>query len=72
MEKTSIKNARQQIPYKLAVNMTELSEMMSISRPLAYQLVKRPDFPPPFYVCSKKLYSVDDIRDWIKKQTGAE
>lgn len=53
---------------KLAVNTTELAEMLGISRPFAYQLINRQDFPKSFYIGSKRLHSVDAVREWIKQQ----
>ena len=61
-----------QVPLKLTVNKTELAEMLSISRPLVYQIVKRSDFPQPLRINSRELYYVEDIREWIKKQTQKE
>lgn len=53
---------------KLAVNTTELAEMMGISRPFCYELINREDFPKSFYVGSKRLHSVDAVREWIAQQ----
>lgn len=54
---------------RLAVNKTELARMLCVSRPIVYQIIKREDFPRPFRINSKELYSVDDVRDWIRGQT---
>lgn len=53
---------------KLAVNTTELAEMLGISRPFAYQLINREDFPKSFKVGSKRLHSVEAVREWIARQ----
>ncbi|MBQ9662922.1 MAG: AlpA family phage regulatory protein [Oscillospiraceae bacterium] len=53
---------------KLAVNTTELAEMMGISRPFCYELINRADFPKSFYVGTKRLHSVDAVREWIANQ----
>lgn len=57
-----------QTTQKLAVNTTELAQMLGISRPFAYQLINREDFPKSFYIGSKRLHSVDAVREWIKQQ----
>ena len=59
-------------PQKLAVNKTELAAMLSISRPLVYQIVNRADFPKPFRINSRELYYVEDVREWITQQTHKE
>lgn len=61
-------NTNQQIPQKLAVSTTELAEMLGISRPFCYELIRREDFPKSFMVGSKRLHSVDAVREWIKQQ----
>ena len=53
---------------KLAYSLTEPSEVLSVSRPTVYALIKQPVFP----VCqigSLKLVSVEGLRDWIRSQT---
>lgn len=59
----------QQMPPKLAVTVTEMADMLSISRPFAYQILNREDFNGSFRVGSKRLVSVDALREWIANQT---
>lgn len=59
----------QQTPPKLAVTVTEMADMLSISRPFAYQILNREDFRGSFRIGSKRLVSVDALREWIKNQT---
>lgn len=59
----------QQMPPKLAVTVTEMADMLSISRPFAYQILNREDFRGSFRVGNKRLVSVDALREWIAIQT---
>ena len=59
----------QQIPPKLAVTVTEMAELLSISRPFAYEILNREDFNGDFRVGNKRLISVEYLRKWIKGQT---
>ena len=56
------------LPQKLAMDTTELAWSLSISRPFAYELMRREDFPKSFRIGSKRLHSVDAVREWIKQQ----
>lgn len=60
----------QQTPPKLAVTVTEMADMLSISRPFAYQILNREDFKGSFRVGNKRLISVDALKEWIAKQTA--
>ena len=59
----------QQTPPKLAVTVTEMADMLSISRPFAYQILNREDFNGSFRIGNKRLVSVDALRAWIENQT---
>lgn len=54
---------------KLAVCVSEMAQLLSISRPMAYQLLNREDFPNSFRVGNKRLISVAALQEWIAKQT---
>lgn len=56
-------------PNKLAVSVAEMAEMLSISRPTAYEIIRRDDFSGAFKVGSRTLVSVAAIEAWIAKQT---
>ena len=62
----------QHTPPKLAVNVTEMAAMLSISRPFAYQIINREDFRGSSRVGNKRLVSVDALREWIKNQVDSE
>lgn len=57
---------------KLAVSVAEMAEMLSISRPTAYEIIRRKDFSGAFKIGSRTLVSVAGIQKWIEKQTEAE
>ena len=54
---------------KLAVSVAEMAEMLSISRPTAYEIIRRNDFTGAFKVGTRTLVSVSGIQEWIAKQT---
>ena len=54
---------------KLAVSVAEMAEMLSISRPTAYEIIRRDDFSGAFKVGSRTLVSVASIQKWIDQQT---
>ena len=53
---------------KLAYSITEAAQVLGVSRPTVYALIKRPGFPV-FQIGSRKLVSVEGLRDWIRSQT---
>ncbi len=57
------------IQNKLAVSVSEMAQMLSVSRPTAYEIIRRKDFHGAFKVGTRTLISVDAIQDWIKRQT---
>ena len=59
----------QQTPPKLAVTVTEMADMLSISRPFAYTILNREDFKGSFRIGNKRLVSVDYLKTWIANQT---
>ena len=53
---------------KLAYSLTETAQVLGLSRPTVYTLIKKPGFP----VCQvggRRLVSVEGLRDWIRSQT---
>lgn len=56
---------------KLAVSVSEMAELLSISRPTAYEIIHRADFHGAFKVGARTLVSVEALREWIQKQTEA-
>lgn len=53
---------------KLAYSSTETAQVLGVSRPTVYQLMKRADFPV-FKVGSRTLVSAEGLRAWVRAQT---
>ena len=53
---------------KLAVSVAEMAELLSVSRPTAYEIIRRSDFHGAFKSGRRTLVSVAGIQEWIKKQ----
>lgn len=60
------------IQNKLTVSVAEMADLLSVSKPTAYQIIRRDDFTGAFKVGTKTLVSVKCIQEWIDKQTEAE
>lgn len=52
---------------KLAYSTAETAEVLGVSRPTVYTLMKRADFPA-FKVGSRSLVSAEGLRAWIQAQ----
>lgn len=52
---------------KLAYSLTETAQVLGISRPTVYALIKQPGFPV-FQIGGRKLVSVEGLRDWVRNQ----
>lgn len=52
---------------KLAYSATETAEVLGVSRPTVYQLMRRPDFPA-FKLGARTLISVEGLRAWVRAQ----
>ncbi len=52
---------------RLAYSLTETAEVLGISRPTVYALIKQPGFPV-FQIGGRKLVSVDGLREWVIKE----
>lgn len=52
---------------KLAYSSTETAQVLGVSRPTVYQLMKRVDFPV-FKVGNRTLVSADGLRAWVQAQ----
>ena len=53
---------------KLAYSLTETAQVLGVSRPTVYELIKQPGFPV-FQIGGRKLVSVEGLRDWVRNQT---
>ena len=60
-----------QMPEKMALSIAEAAQLLSVSRPLVYELTGRADFPS-FKVGSKVLVSTEGLREWVREQAGKE
>lgn len=55
------------MPERLAYSPTEAAEALGVSRPTAYQLMHRTDFPS-FKVGNRTLISANGLRRWVEAQ----
>ena len=53
---------------KLAYSITEAAQVLGVSRPTVYALIKQPGFPV-FQIGGRKLVSVEGLKNWIRDQT---
>ena len=54
---------------RLTMTVTEAGKALGVSRPVAYELAKREDFPV-VRVGRRLLVPVDGLREWLKKESG--
>lgn len=52
---------------KLTYSPTETAQVLGVSRPTVYQLMKRTDFPA-FKVGTRTLVSAEGLRAWVQAQ----
>lgn len=52
---------------KLAYSLTETAQVLGVSRPTVYALIKQPGFPV-FQIGGRKLVSVEGLREWVRNQ----
>lgn len=52
---------------KLAYSTAEVAEVLGVSRPTVYALMRRADFPA-FKVGSRTLVSAEGLRAWVQAQ----
>ena len=57
-------------PQRLAVSIDEAAHLLSISRPVAYDLTKRSDFPS-FRIGKRVLVNVRALQDWLDEQVAS-
>lgn len=56
---------------KLAYSVAEVAQVLGVSKPTVYTLVKRDDFPV-FKLGARTLVSVEGLRAWVEAQTKKE
>ena len=49
-------------------SLTETAQVLGVSRPTVYALMKQSGFPV-FQIGGRKLISVDGLRNWVRNQT---
>ncbi len=54
---------------KLTMTAKEAAEALQVSRPVIYELCKRPDFPV-VHIGRKVLIPRDKLRAWVNAQSG--
>ena len=55
---------------KLALSVAEAAELLGVSRPLMYEIVRREDFTAAFKVGTRTLISRSGLEAWIEAQAG--
>ena len=55
---------------KLVLTVEEMGEALGISRPIAYELVKREDFPAIRISERRIIIPVEALRNWLNKAAG--
>lgn len=56
---------------KLTYSVSEVAEVLGISRPKVYDLLHRDDFPS-FKIGGRVLVSVEGLRRWVEAQAAKE
>lgn len=59
------------ITNKMTLSVMEVASILQISRGMAYQLVKRKDFPK-LRIGKRIIIPRDGLIDWLKEQTEGE
>ena len=54
---------------KIAVSVTEAADLLGVSRPTVYKLMRRSDFPV-IQVGARKLIHRGQLEEWAAAQTG--
>ena len=62
------KNERQNPPYKLVLSVEEFTKAMGVSRPKAYEIIRRKDFNGAFKFGKRTLISAEKAREWVESQ----
>ena len=56
---------------KLTLSVEEMANELGISRPVAYELIKRKGFPAIRISERRIIIPVEALRDWLNKNAGA-
>lgn len=57
---------------KLLLDVSEMAEILGISRPTAYQILNRADFDAAFYIGRRRKISRAGLERWVARQIGEE
>ena len=57
-------------PEKLTLSVEEMAKALGISRPVAYELVKREGFPAVRISERRIIIPVDKLRQWLSAEAG--
>lgn len=55
---------------KRAIDVDELAEALGISKPTAYELCNRKDFPAIHVTPRRIIIPVDGLQRWLEEQSG--
>ena len=55
---------------KLAISVSNMADLLSISRPTAYAIIARSDFDAVLHVGRRTLISRSRLEAWIERQCG--
>lgn len=53
---------------KLAISVSDMADLLSISRPTAYQIIARSDFDGVLHIGRRTLISRSRLEAWIERQ----
>ena len=54
---------------KIALDVSEMAELLGISRPTAYHILNRADFTADFFIGTRRKISREGLEAWVRKQT---
>lgn len=55
-------------PYKMAISVAEFADLIGVSKPKAYEIIRRSDFHGVFKIDKRTLISVPRALEWIEEQ----
>ena len=55
-------------PYKMAISVAEFADLIGVSKPKAYEIIRRNDFHGVFKIDKRTLISVPRALEWIEEQ----
>ena len=55
---------------KIAISVSEAAELLGISKPKMYEIIRREDFKAAFQVGTRTLISRSKLESWVEMQAG--